>query len=842
MFIVEASEKPQAPSGAACYGDAARSRHIPLLTELKKGSVGWRFYKHGAPNGAFADGENCEASGLRARHFRHVCLLGAAALGLGAVTQGGGSVMAGTADQSGARQDQVTTRRSLVQLASADALLRAGQLEAAKREYQNLATLSDAPEHHRWEARCRLEEIERRQAGLPPRDPQSSRVRLSPLPRAGQVLHVSPKGDDANPGTPDKPFASLEGARDAIRSLRKRAPIAEGGVLVVVHGGEYRVTQTFALAAEDSGTEQSPMVYRAAPGETPRFTGGVHLGGFKPVRDAQTLKRLPRESAGKVLELDLRTAGVTNLLPLVLGGYASGRGFRTHPAHEVFFNGKAMRLARGPNEGFLRIAEVAVKDGAKGYDRQGSKTGKFFYQGDLPRRWLAEPDLLLYGYWFWDWADSYERVAGIDPDKRLITLAEPYHTYGYSVGAPFYALNALSELDLPGEYYLDRHDLRLFLCPPSDPATATVDLSLFPGPMVRLEHVSHARFERLTWELGCGDGIIVAGGANCLFAGCVVRHLAGNGIEFHGGRQHGLLSCDIYSLGRGGTVISGGDRRTLTRGEHFVENCDIYDLSRIDHTYTPAVLLEGVGNRLAHNRQHDVLSSAMRVEGNDHTIELNEVFNAVLESDDQGAVDMFGNPTYRGNVYRFNYWHHIGNWRMTGEQPKCGQAGIRLDDAICGTLIYGNIFERCSAGKLGFGGVQIHGGKDNIVDNNLFIDCAAAISFSPWDQKRWRDFVAPALSDKAIDKALYLGRYPALAWLAENPNANALYRNVAVRCGELFRRPPRNIQDLDNSMVAEGDSTLRPDNPLLNRPGFAPIPVQEIGLYADAFRKLPGQE
>ncbi len=767
----------------------------------------------------------------RGRRFRTLGLL----LCLAAATQAGGLLKARAADQSQARE-------SLAQLAAADTLLRAGQLDDAKRQYQKLANLSEAPEHHRWEARCRLEEIGRRQAGLPARDPNSSRVQLSPLPRAGQVFHVSPAGDDANPGTQDKPFATLEGARDAIRLLKKRAPLPDGGVAVLVHGGEYRVTQTFILGTEDSGTRESPVVYQAAPGEAPRFTGGVHLGGFGPVRDAEALNRLPRETAGKVLELDLRSAGVTRLLPLVLGGFASGRGFGTHPAHEVFFNGKALRLARGPNEGFLRVAGVAVKDGTKGYDREGSKTGKFFYEGDLPKRWVGEPDLLLYGYWFWDWADSYERVAAIDPEKRLITLAEPYHTYGYSVGAPFYALNALSELDQPGEYYLDRRSLRLFLYPPSDPAAATVDLSLFPGPMARLENVSHARFERLTWELGCGDGIIVTGGSNCLFAGCVVRQMAGNGVEIHGGRRHGLLSCDIYSMGRGGTVISGGDRRTLTPGEHFVENCDIHDLSRIDHTYTPAVLLEGVGNRLAHNRQHDVLSSAMRVEGNDHTIEFNEVFNAVLESDDQGAVDMFGNPTFRGNVYRFNYWHHIGNWRMSGEQPKCGQAAIRLDDAICGTLIYGNIFERCSAGKLGFGGVQIHGGKDNIVDNNLFMDCAAAISFSPWDQKRWRDFVAPALGDAAIDKALYLHRYPALASLAENPNANAAYRNVAVRCGELFRRAPGNIEDLGNATVAEGDSTLRPDSPLLNRPGFASIPVEEIGLYSDAFRKLPGRQ
>jgi hypothetical protein len=651
------------------------------------------------------------------------------------------------------------------------------------------------------------------------------------------TLHVSPAGNDANPGTEQKPLASLDAARDRLRSL-KRSSGSAGGDVVLVHGGEYRVSQTFVLTYEDSGTEQAPIIYRAAPGDTPRFTGGVRLSGFIAVTDGATLKRLPRQSAQKVMEGDLRTAGITNLLPLVLGGFASGRGFKTHPAHELFYNGEAMRLARGPNEGFLRIADVAVKDGTKGYDREGSKTGKFSYSGDLPAKWVGEPDLLLYGYWFWDWADSYERVASIDPEKRLITLAEPWHTYGYSIGAPFYAVNALSELDQPGEYYLDRVRLRVLFYPPTKLDSAEAELSVFPELMVKLENVSNVCFERLTWELGCNDAIHVNGGANCRFAGCVVRRFAGTGIEINGGRKHTLLSCDIYSMGRGGAVVRGGDRKTLTPGGHVVENCDIHDLSRIDHTYTPAVALGGVGHHVAHNRLHDVLSSALNVGGNDHTIEYNEVFNAVQESDDQGGVDMFGNPTFRGNVYRYNYWHHIGNWRAVGEQPKCGQAGVRLDDAISGTLVYGNVFERCSTGKNGFGAVQIHGGKDNLVENNLFIDCAAAISFSPWDEKRWRDYVAPAMTNNEIDPKLYLERYPALASLSENANTNTIRRNLLVRCGEMLRHPSKSVNAQDNVVLPDGDTRLRVDNPVLNRPGFDRIPVEKIGVYEDSFRKL----
>jgi hypothetical protein len=665
-----------------------------------------------------------------------------------------------------------------------------------------------------------------------------SRVQMPAAPVPAVTFHVAPGGSDTAAGSPEHPFATLERARDQIRSLKKNRGLPSGGVAVVVHGGHYQVTRTFTLAAGDSGSESAPIVFRAAPNEKPVFRGGVRLTDWKPLTDPAALARIPENVRGRVLQCDLAESGVKGILPLKLGGFSSGHGFKTHPAHELFFNGKAMQLARGPNEGFLRVADVAVKDGTKGYDRQGSKVGQILYDGDRPARWVAEPDLLLYGYWFWDWADSYERVATIDPEKRLITLAEPWHKYGFSIGAPFYAINALSELDAPGEWYLDRESKRVFLYPSSDPSTATIELSHLATPMVELENVAHVRFEGLAWELGSADAILVRGGTNCLFAGCTVRHFAGTGIEIRGGQKHGLLSCDIYSMGRGGTIVSGGDRKTLTPGEHFVENCDIHALSRIDHTYTPAVLLNGVGLRIAHNRLHDVLSSAMRVEGNDHCIEFNEIFNAVLESDDQGGADMFGNPTYRGNVYRFNYWHHIGNWRATGEQPKCGQAGIRLDDAISGTLVFGNIFERCSAGQLGFGGVQIHGGKDNVIENNLFIDCAAAVSFSPWPEKRWRELVQPALDNKAIDRALYLARYPQLAQLADNPNSNTVRRNLALRVGELLRRAPGNIEANGNIVLKEGQMSREPDNPIFNEPGFVPIPVADIGLYRDRWRDL----
>ncbi len=78
-------------------------------------------------------------------------------------------------------------------------------------------------------------------------------------------LHVAPDGDDANTGTAEKPFATLNRARDAIRELRDTRA-ATGRCRVIVADGAYTLTEPFVLTPEDGGTETAPVLYQAAPG------------------------------------------------------------------------------------------------------------------------------------------------------------------------------------------------------------------------------------------------------------------------------------------------------------------------------------------------------------------------------------------------------------------------------------------------------------------------------------------------------------------------------------------------------------------------------------------------
>ena len=682
--------------------------------------------------------------------------------------------------------------------------------------------------------------------------PVSKPTPLPDWPKPAVVFYVAPDGSDNAPGTQEQPFATLERARDALRQLKRDGKLAGGGATVFVRGGQYRVTQAFALTAEDGGEASAPIRYCAVEGETPVFTGGIRLEGFEPVADAAILARLPEEAHGKVLCVDLARYGVGNLKPLRLGGFNSGLGFKTHPVMELFFDGKAMPMSRWPNEGFAQVADVSVKDGHKIHGMEGSKVGRLIYEGDRPARWKHEQDAMLYGYWFFAWADSYERIAAIDTEKHEITLEEPFCGYGYRAGAPFYAVNLLSEIDMPGEWYLDRATGVLYFYPPSDPAQSLVELSVADYPLAQLDGASYTMLQGFTWELGGVDAVIVRGGEHCLVAGCTVRRCGGNGIVVEGGSAHGLLGCDVFSMGRGGVTVSGGDRKTLTPGNQFVENCDIHELSRIDHTYTPAILMSGVGNRITRNLLHHIPSSAIRLGGNDHVVELNEIHHVVQESDDQGGADMWGNATYRGNIYRHNYWHHIGNQVNPHDEPGCGHAGIRLDDAISGTLIEGNVFHRSSAGRAGFGGVQIHGGKDNLVDNNVFVECMAAISFSAWNEDRWKAFVAEAMNAPEIDPALYVQRYPELERLAEDHDVNRVSHNLVLNCEEFIRRDSGRSTVEDNIVttldagalpVKDGALDLAALASLMKEHGLAPIPFDEIGLAEDGVRpKHEGRE
>lgn len=657
-----------------------------------------------------------------------------------------------------------------------------------------------------------------------------------------KMFYVSPVGNDAwsgtfpepNPGKTDGPLATLERARDRIREIKKQGPLPAGGVTVVLRGGVYERSGPFELSAQDSGTETAPVVYRAAEGEEVRLAGGRGVTGFKPVVDPAVLGRLDEAARGHVLQADLRAQGVADF------GSAGGGGL------ELFFDDRPMTVARWPNDGFIHITGLVGGDPVDVRGTKGDKIGKFMYEGDRPKRWVAEKDAWVHGYWFWDWSDQRHKVAAIDPEKRTIAVQPPYHGYGYRKGQWFYGFNLLCELDQPGEWHLDRESGVLYFWPPAPIDKARTVVSVIHDVIVARD-VSHVTVQGLTIEAARGSGVLARGGSHFRVAGCTLRNLGAWAVQISGGTESGAVGCDVYGTGEGGVSLSGGDRRTLTPAGHLASNNHIHHYSRWHRICRPAIALNGVGNRAVHNLIHDAPHQAVAFGGNDHVIELNEMHHVCQESNDAGAIYAGRDWTMRGTVIRHNFMHHVSGFQDRG----C--VGVYLDDMFCGTEIRGNVFYRVTRAAF------IGGGRDCTVENNIFVECKPVLHVDSramgWAGYHVATTMTERLKAMPYQAPPWSTRYPRLVGILDDepaaPKGNLVARNVSFggRWDEVdakarpLVRFEDNLVDTDPGFVnaAEMDFRLRADSPVLKQvPGFKPIPFDQIGLAKDEYRKSRG--
>ena len=672
---------------------------------------------------------------------------------------------------------------------------------------------------------------------------------------AAADLFASPTGDDRNPGTRRKPFASLERAREEVRLLRKKG-LPEGGVTVWLGPGTYERQSTFVLGAEDSGTKDAPVVWRGTGARDVRVMGGrrIPFSAFKPVSDKSVLDRLPEEARGHVLVCELKALGITDLPAMEPFGF----GRKTVPAPpEVIFNDKRMQVARWPNEGFASYGKILDRGSRPRWNEKPDRGGCFQYIGDRPARWTTAEDLLLHGYWAYMWSDEALPVESIDTKKREIMLAQP-HRYGLDPhGAankerPFYALNLLEELDTPGEYFVDRKAGRLYLYPPAPVPQSRIVITLLSAPLIRLENASHITVRGLTVEAGRGNGIEIRGGSHNLVAGCTLRNLGmwavsvgHKGIhDYEAGTHNGVQGCEIYWTGCGGVILAGGDRRTLTPGRNFVVNCDIHHVALRYKQYQPPVHLCGVGNRVAHCHLHHVPQVAIWFDSNDDVIELNEIDHCCLESNDAAAIEKGRDPSMQGLVIRHNFFHHNGGRPWTSD--------IFLDDGLSGITTTGNVFY----GIPPRGALFIHAGMYNTFRNNIVVNGKCAVQMSAWNQSRWNEYFTGKYDDGSVRKRVYedidirkspyITRYANLESIRKyDPKTNVAEHNLLVNCPGAARGGPiakNNVlvkEDPGFVNMAKLDFRLRPDAAVLKKlPGLTAIPFEQMGLRPDEYGRV----
>ena len=260
-------------------------------------------------------------------------------------------------------------------------------------------------------------------------------------------FYVSGKGNDSNPGTKDKPFATLEAARDAVRKLPR--PLKEK-ITVWIRGGRYFLKDTFLLTPADSGSSQATVTYAARPGEKPVFSGGRVITGWRKLEEH---------------------------LPNVSSAAGDRLWFAPIPEnwrmHDLYVNGKQQVRSRYPNN----------NDYYNGNWPQISDWGSNTDKGQ--RITFADPGVLKHVpgngdaeivYMVMQYASEVSVLRNVDEKDNSALRCSKNCTYfqgrkgkgGYGgIGSPARIENALIYLDEPGEWCVDTAAERVYYWPES---------------------------------------------------------------------------------------------------------------------------------------------------------------------------------------------------------------------------------------------------------------------------------------------------------------------------------------------------------------------------------------
>ena len=593
-----------------------------------------------------------------------------------------------------------------------------------------------------------------------------------------QTVYVSPSGSDANPGTQASPKKSPYGALDAVRAAR--AQNSKDQFIVVFAAGKYFLDRTLNFGLPESGDSiGKPTVLRGVPGQV-FFDGSVQVTGWQLVTGAAALRLTPA-ARPNVFQAPLPTVQGPNGPQTLDTGAMSRRGYpyeTTQTWSTLVFNDQPMKIARHPSEGWLRVPE----------DHAGSNT-RFGLEDPVPYGWLNTGDIWAHGFFGWDWADSFERVANFDLASQTVTLATAPQ-YGIARTQRYYLVNALEALDAPYEYFIDRGAATLYFYPPLGGFTdaqkiASLNtgsyLTALDEPLVRTYDARDVVFESITFQNGRRGAVDVRYGGRVEFRGCTFRRFGTLAALVGSGQDHRFLSCDFYDLDEGAVQIIGGDRATLTPVGHQVVNCWFRGYGKECMAYRAAVDLWGVGQRVTNCRIEEAPHVGLVFHGNDHIVENTDFERLCLETIDAGAVYIGRDPTFQGNQVIYNRFRDIRSYQI-GTHSNFA-VGVFLDDMACGTNVAMNLFYDVQIGVAG------GGGRDNKLDNNFFFDTPKAVQFdargTSWASDFWTAWNVPAMLAAVPYKGtLWRARYPNLARIEYDepavPKRNDLTRSVNV--------------------------------------------------------------
>ena len=659
----------------------------------------------------------------------------------------------------------------------------------------------------------------------------------------GATLHVSTTGNDADPGTAEKPFATVARARTEARLVAGRE-----AVTVLLHGGTHRLTTPLVFTSADSGTGETPVTYEAAPGETPVISGGVALKlEWTPWTNGILQAKVPDDLA----------------------------------TEELFVNGERQILARYPDfdtnaQYFDGFAPDAISK--ERVARWADPSGGYFH--------AMHPAL---------WGDFTWRITGKETNGEATLEGGWQNNRGGAVNQKIrFVENIFEELDAPGEWFLNRKTHTLFFYPPAgvDLKSATVEATVlsnlveFRGDQkapvrhvnlkgITFRHAARTVMEtkepllRTDWAIYRGGAVFYNGAEDCTLEDSLLDQLGGNAVFVSGyNRRITVRGCEIVKAGASGICFVGDPKAVRSplfnyNKQHKLEEIDrtpgpltddypadcLVDDCLIHLTGRTEKQTAGVEIDMARNITvsrcsiYDTPRAGINIGDGcfgGHVIEWCDVFDTVKETGDHGSFnswgrDRFWQPDVNGitawvrQVPGLPFLDAMAPITLRNNRWRCEHGwDIDLDDGSSNYIITNNL---CLSG-----GIKNREGFRRIVENNVM----ANNGFHP--------HVWPEESGDVFRRNIVFTPYRPAGAMPRPPWGAEMDNNLMHQPGMATPQPATALQSKSgrdsNSVVADarfldpghGDYRVGEGSPALAL-GFNNFPMDRFGVQKPSLRK-----
>jgi len=655
--------------------------------------------------------------------------------------------------------------------------------------------------------------------------------------RPAQIF-VATTGNDTNPGTLEKPFATLQRAQQAARKAAGRE-----AVTVFVREGTYYLPETLIFTAEDSGTKAAPVVYQTYQKEQAVVSGGVRLKDLKwePYKDGIMQAKVPA-------------------------------GFATD---QLFVNGERQPMARYPN--------------FDPKERHFNGWAKDAFSPQRAARWKDPAGGFIHALHSAEWGGMHYIITGKGADHKVTYEGGWQNNRPMGMHDIRFVENIFEELDAPGEWFLDSKSNLLYFYPPAgvDLATATIEAvclrHLVEFRATEQAPVRFLSFKGLTfrhaartfmdnkeplvrsdWTTYRGGALFLNGTEDCTIEDCLIDQVGGNAVFVNNyNRRVTVRGCHIAKAGANGVAFVGdrdaarvprdwndhsqslakldrtpGPKTANYPADCLVDDCLIYLSGRVEKQTAPVQIELAQGITVRHCSLYDVPRAGINIGDGcwgGHVIEFCDIFDTVRETGDHGSFNSWGRDRFWG----------LGGLDLNDDQAWEANKDVVLLDAVKTTILRNNRW-RCDHGwdiDLDDGSSNYHiynnlclnGGLKNregfyrVVENNVIIN-----GFHPhcWF-KHSEDVVRRNIM--FTDHYMPAGGMPDTPWGQEVDN-NIVHREgatdsePAAKLAEQSRRDQHSVI-ADSQFVdpANGDFRVKEGSPALKL-GFANFPMDQFGV------------